>query len=365
MSRALENHSWEEIVSSEDPIKKAQLLEDSLTSLFNSNFPIKKSECLAVILRMSPLVKFLPKIRRKNLRTGNFTANSHIQQRINKLIRENQVHAVKSERQKHPRAAKKWWATVNSITGRKDSSVPISTILDPDDINLYFQEINTDADYSAPDPVPIPDVTCVPVLSTSTVQKFLLNTKHTSSGHDELSYWLWRDFADDLAPVVTSAFNCSLRHQTAPTSWKYANITPLPKETPLCGLNQLRSISVTNIIMRLFKRVVYSSKLFHLSTECISSDQSAYKKGINSTMALIKCQHTWFQWLDKKASSVRIPSLDFSKAFDSVTHHIVSIKLKALRINPYIVTGSLVFSLVDYNKYNVSKLMVWKPTIYQ
>ena len=52
------------------------------------------------------------------------------------------------------------------------------------------------------------------------------------------------------------------------------------------------------------------------------------------------------------------------KAIDSVAHNIVSNRLKALRMNPYIpyITGSLVFSLVDYN---VSKLMVWKPAIYQ
>ena len=84
----------------------------------------------------------------------------------------------------------------------------------------------------------------------------------------------------------------------------------------------------------MFETVVYSSELSHLSTECTGSDQFEYKKGINSTIALIKCQHTWFQWLDKKARSVRILSFDFSKAFDSVTHNIVSNKLKALRINP-------------------------------
>ena len=38
----------------------------------------------------------------------------------------------------------------------------------------------------------------------------------------------------------------------------------------------------------------------------------------------------------QKASSVRIMSFDFSKVFDSVTHNIVSNKLKALRINPYV-----------------------------
>ena len=114
MSCALENHSWEEIVSSEDPIKK--LLEDSLTSVFNTFFPIKKVRMSSRDPPyMSPLVKSLLNIRRKNLRKGNVTAISHIQQRINKLIRENQVHAVKSERQIHPRAAKKFKISILPI----------------------------------------------------------------------------------------------------------------------------------------------------------------------------------------------------------------------------------------------------------
>lgn len=42
--------------------------------------------------------------------------------------------------------------------------------------------------------------------------------------------------------------------------------------------------------------------------------------------------HFWANWYDKKG----ILSFDFSKAFDSVTQNIVSNKLKALWINPYI-----------------------------
>ena len=55
-----------------------------------------------------------------------------------------------------------------------------------------------------------------------------------------------------LAPVFTKIFNCSLRHQTVPSLWKLANVSPIPKESPLTECNQLRPISSTNIIMGIF-----------------------------------------------------------------------------------------------------------------
>ena len=58
------------------------------------------------------------------------------------------------------------------------------------------------------------------------------------------------------------------------------------------------------------------------------TNQYAYKEKHNtSTMALIKCYHSWVKWLDEEV---------VSKAFDSVPHDVVSNKLKPLDINPYI-----------------------------
>ena len=53
-------------------------------------------------------------------------------------IRTNQARAIKEASQQHSRATKKWWDTVNSISGRNSTSAPITSILDPDDINHYF-----------------------------------------------------------------------------------------------------------------------------------------------------------------------------------------------------------------------------------
>ncbi|EDO43664.1 predicted protein, partial [Nematostella vectensis] len=75
-------------------------------------------------------------------------------------------------------------------------------------------------------------------------------------GPDEFPYWLWRDYGHHLAPVITKIFNSSLKHQMVPSLWKLANVTPIPKESPLHECNQLRPISLTNIIMRIIERLV-------------------------------------------------------------------------------------------------------------
>ena len=61
--------------------------------------------------------------------------------------------------------------------------------------------------------------------------------------------------------------------------WKLANITPIPKETPFETGNQLRPISLTNVIMKLFERVVVKQELSSVLKSAISPDQIAYKEG--------------------------------------------------------------------------------------
>ena len=94
-------------------------------------------------------------------------------------------------------------------------------------------------------------------------------------------------------------------------------------------------MSLTNIIMRLFERVVFRFE-FSSVNNSMGPDQFTYRKGLNTTMALVKSQHEWLRRLDSDADFIRIFSFDFSKAFDSVPHDIVCRKLRNLEINPYI-----------------------------
>lgn len=73
--------------------------------------------------------------------------------------------------------------------------------------------------------------------------------------------------------------------------------------------------------MRLFERLVYRNELSIMCDNHIDLDQFAYRKGHNSTMALLKSQHNRLKWLGGNADFVRIFSFDFSKAFDSVSQN--------------------------------------------
>ena len=107
--------------------------------------------------------------------------------------------------------------------------------------------------------------------------------KRTACGQDELPYRFFRDFAHDLAPAFADVFNSSLQQHKVPSSWKMAQIKPLPKESPLTSCNQLRPISLIAVIMRLFDRLV--SDRYEISSICndyINLDQFAYREGHNS-----------------------------------------------------------------------------------
>ena len=84
-----------------------------------------------------------------------------------------------------------------------------------------------------------------------------------------------------MEPITTRILNFSLSQQYIPLKWKLANISPIPKESPVTERSQLRPISLTNIIMRILEKIVF-----------------AYKEGRSTTTALIKCQHNWLKWLD-------------------------------------------------------------------
>ncbi len=292
--------------------------------------------------------------RKRAIQNGNTEANTRLQEKINKLIRENQLSAVKQEFGNQKTGSKSWWSNVNSITSRKKKhDVSVSASLNPREINKYFQSVNTDPNYTTPEPLQISEGTRIPSLSIHEVRHFLLNQKRSSSGPDNLPHWFWKSFAIELAPIVTEIFNVSLKTSKVPQKWKSANLLPLPKESPLNSCNQLRPISLTDIIMRLFEKCVYKSEIAPATRNNIGPDQFAYKKGHNSTMALIKSQHQWLEWLDKNANYVRVLSFDFSKAFDSVPHDLLFEKVKKLPINPYVVNW-----LISFLENRIQRVMV-------
>ena len=123
-----------------------------------------------------------------------------------------------------------WWKTTNNICTYKSSSRCTLTKEEIRDLNCLFGQLCTDNDYHQPEPVLVPTDAEAPCVSELQVWRSLLSLKKTP-------LWIWKDHAEILTPVVTKTiWNLSLKTYTWPSSWKSANINPIPKlEIPTEG----------------------------------------------------------------------------------------------------------------------------------
>ena len=97
---------------------------------------------------------------------------------------------------------------------------------------------------------------------------------------------------------------------------------------------------MTPVIARCFQRTVYHHFRKKKSEENLTVTQYAYRDGCSCTDALNKMQYNYLKALDDKdCNYVRLFAKDFLKALHKVKHSLVGEKLKALHLNPYIVTG--------------------------
>ena len=282
-----------------------------------------------------------------------------LQPRVTQLIKENQLNLTKVNKQKHDMGCKSWWKVIDKLTGRVGSSMNLSSLFNVKDINTHFQSINTDINYVEPALLEImPELQKVPAIYEITVFKASAHMKRTATGPDDLPFWFWKEYALELIHVITHVLTVSLASQQVPKIWKSANVRPIPKETNISALDQLRPISVNDIIMRLFERLILDFELRKPVSCFIHSDQFAYKKDCGTETALLYNQHFWMRWLDGHSNFVRVLSFDFSKAFDSVSHRVVADELKKVpEINPCIVNWVIDFLKDRQQRVCVDKVM--------
>ena len=247
-----------------------------------------------------------------------------------------------------------WWKNVDLVSQRRARTTCVN--LDHallDHLNDYFGHLCHDEGYVMPTDVPIERYVEVPEITQRQVWNALTKLKRRATGPDNILFWIWKDHAELLTPVITQVWNLSLSTHSWPGSWKRANINPLPKVDFPKADSDYRGINVTPVIARAFEKVVYQTHARKAVEECLTPTQFAYRQGGNCTNALISIQHHVYKYLDNQdCKAVRIFTMDFSKAFDSVNHCLLSAKLRQLPLNPYIVNWYL--SVLDERQQHFS-----------
>ena len=208
-------------------------------------------------------------------------------------------------------------------------------------LNSYFQSVFT-----------IEDLTNVPNKGTSNycsamkpivftvpgIQSLLENLEHVKSPiPDKIHPLVLKHCASELAPVLQIIFSQSLSTGNIPSDWLISNITPVYKKGDRNLPSNYRPISLTSICSKTIEHVFYRFIMNHLqNNQVLSDNQHGFRAGFSCTTQLVSLIEDISFNMDARRQ-VDMILLDFLKAFDTVPHHQLLLKLKYYHIDSQVI----------------------------
>lgn len=154
-----------------------------------------------------------------------------------------------------------------------------------------------------------------------------MNINSNAVGPDGLSLRFIKLILPNIIDHVTHVFNSILTSSSYPSLWKKARVLPIPKIRNPESCNDYRPINIVSICSKVLERLMNNQMLNHINNEHLLSDnQSGFRQRHNTTTHILDILHEIRQAVDHHRLAVLI-SLDFSRAFESISHEILLNKL--------------------------------------
>lgn len=154
------------------------------------------------------------------------------------------------------------------------------------------------------------------------------------SGPDNIPMIFMKMLAFELVNPLFVLFDFSLRSGSVPQAWRDANVTVLYKNKgSRADPNSYRDISITSTIVKPLEILVNEALINHCnSIGLFGPEQHAFLKRRSTTTNLILAYHDWVNTLDNRGN-LDIIYLDLKKAFNSVSHNKLLLKLQHIGIS--------------------------------
>ena len=162
--------------------------------------------------------------------------------------------------------------------------------------------------------------------------------KSVSQTPDSIPSFFIHKTASQLVKPLYLIFNYSISTGSIPELWKKAIVIPIYKKGKKSLATNYRPISLTSVICRLLERIIHSQMLSHLLLNLIiSSAQHGFVQRRSTQTQQITFMEKLTSLYDNHTQT-EIIYLDFSKAFDKVSHLKLLHVLHHFKIHHSIVT---------------------------
>ena len=311
---------------------------------------------------------------RKSSTSENWSNYTHHRNKLAHSIercKEEYENRIALESKENP---KRFWKYIKSQTkskgkitelADKDGNLTTDDLQKAEILNNHFasvftkEDINNIPDFSNRseniiDTIEITEENLTKELSTLPIGK--------SAGPDGISNRILRELANQIAPILKNVYDKSINESKLPYQWKEAHVVAIYKKGRKKSANNYRPVSLTAICCKLLEKIIRNKMVKHLEDQgLINKDQHGFRYGRSCCTELLEVMETWTRWFDLGLPWDAIYT-DFSKAFDSVPHERLLLKVEA-----YGIKGDLLKWIRDFltdRKQRVvigDKMSSWKP----
>ena len=131
-----------------------------------------------------------------------------------------------------------------------------------------------------------------------------------------------------VSPILCRLFNMCIEQAYYPQSFKVARVTPLHKSGDITDIKNYRPISTLINLNKILEKILYSRlNEFFESCGILSDNQFGFRKARDTQLATLKLLNYILPSLSTGESVAGCVFLDFSKAFDTVSHDMLLLKL--------------------------------------
>ena len=199
-------------------------------------------------------------------------------------------------------------------------------------LNCQFQSVFTEEDTTQmpklPDTDRLPSIEELQI-SAKGVQKLLESIDpKKASGPDEVPCRVMKEAAEEIAPFLRDIYHQSLQQGTVPEDWRSANISCIYKKGDRTRPENYRPVSLTSVPCKIFEHIIFHHIMKHLDQHKFLVDyQHGFRRQRSCETQLVVTVEELARSLDNKTQTDML-ILDFSKAFDTVAHQRLLLKLE-------------------------------------
>lgn len=157
-------------------------------------------------------------------------------------------------------------------------------------------------------------------------------SKKDSKGFDDIPCSLLRHVIDYIKYPLAVLINKSFEYGIFPSILKQAIVVPIHKKGPVEQLSNYRGISLLSVFSKIYENAFCDNlKYFIKIHQILSPSQFGFQANISTEDALLQLLKCVMSNLDEKNKTVCI-NFDFSRAFDTIRHELLTLKLQSYGI---------------------------------